>query len=375
MNILTLNYEFPPLGGGGGPVCRDLATQLVALGHRVDVVTMSFKGLPKQEVVDGVRIFRTPAFRRKMATCSTPEMLSYVLGAARFVLRLTRRETYDIVHCHFAIPTGPLAVLVRRRRKLPFVLTCHGSDIPGYNQDRFTLAHRFTRRPLRFILSRAAAVTSPSQFLKGLIEQQLGDYGVRVIPNGIDISQFTPVEKKKIILMTGRLLPRKGFQHVLRALEGIETDFEVHIAGDGPMMDELRQIASRVKTKVVFHGWLRSNGDELLRLYAEAAIFCMPSAAESFGMVFVQAMCAGCAVLGSTAGAIPDVVQDGVTGLLVPPGDVEAIRKVLRTWMARPDEAEALGRRARQRVLDCYDWRGTARQFAELYEKVRSGAI
>ncbi len=370
MNILMLNYEFPPLGGGGAPVCRDLAAQLVALGHRVDVVTMNFRGLPKQETVQGVRVFRTPAFRRKMATCSTPEMLTYVLGAARFVLRLTRRDAYDIVHCHFAIPTGPLAVLVKQRRKLPFVLTCHGSDIPGYNQDRFTLAHRFTRPPLRFILSRAAAVTSPSQFLKGLIEQQLGDYGVRVIPNGIDVSKFTPGDKQKMILMTGRLLPRKGFQHVLQALEGVKTDFEVHIAGDGPIMSEMQQIASRLKTKVVFHGWIPNDSALLRELYERALIYCLPSAKENASIALLEGMLAGAAVLTTNVSGCPETLGD--CGRLVAPGDVEAIRNVLRGWMARPDEAAALGRRARQRVLDCYDWRDIARQFAGLYEEVRS---
>jgi glycosyltransferase involved in cell wall biosynthesis len=365
MKILTLNYEFPPLGGGAGAVTRDLGSQLVAMGHEVDVVSMRYKGLAKEETVGGVRVFRVPAWRRKRATCNMPEMFTYLVGARGFLLKLTKRVAYDIVHCHFAIPTGPLATMLLRRRGLPYVLTCHGSDIPMYNADRFTLAHRITRPFIRRIMRKAAAVVSPSNFLKGLIDREVGEYGARVIPNGIDVSTFEPGEKKKLLLMTGRLLPRKGFQHVLQAIEGIETDFEVHIAGDGPMMGELQAIAARLKTKVVFHGWLHNGSDELRQLYREASVYCLPSAKENASIALLEGMLCGAAVLTTNVSGCPETVGD--CGALVDPGDVGGIRKVLTAWFADREATAELGRRARQRVLDTYDWRTVAASYAEAF--------
>jgi glycosyltransferase involved in cell wall biosynthesis len=216
----------------------------------------------------------------------------------------------------------------------------------------------------------AAQVTTPSFFLKDLIGRSVGDYDIRVVPNGIDVNRFKPLVKEPILLLVGRLLSFKGFQHVLTALEGVESDFEVHIAGDGPMMPELRAIAARLKVKVVFHGWLDSHSDELCSLYGRASIFAMPSAAESFGLVFAEAMCAGCAVLGANAGAIPDVVEDGVTGLLVPPGDVPATRQALTRLMQEVELRTRLADAGRKRALNAYAWSVVGGQYICLYENI-----
>ena len=369
-----LNYEFPPIGGGGGAVTRDLGGRLVDMGHRVDVVTMSYRGLPREETVGGVRVFRVPSLRRRKSSCSIPEMLSYLAGARIFLRRHIPSTDYDIVHCHFAVPTGPLALFLRRRYGLPYVLTCHGSDIPGHNPDKFTLAHRFTRPLLRRIMGSAAAVTAPSAFLGHAIECHLGDYNVTVVPNGIDTALWRPGEKSNIILMAGRLLRFKGFHCVLEALKDVRADFEVHVAGDGVMRDELARRAKAVPMPVHFHGWLDGDGDAFRDLFRRAAIFCMPSESESFGVVFVQAMCAGCAVLGSTAAAIPEVVEDGVTGLLVPPGDVAATRdalaRLVRDAGFRADLAEA----GRRRALESYAWPEIAAQYAALYADAAQSA-
>src|SRR5690606_1857144 len=122
------------------------------------------------------------------------------------------RGRYDVIHLHFIIPTGLLAWLATRTARVPFVITAHGSDVPGYNPDRFQSEHRITTPLLRLILRNAAAITAPSLFLRGLLIDACGPFGVQHIPNGIDVARFAPRPKLKRILMTGRLLPRKGFQ-------------------------------------------------------------------------------------------------------------------------------------------------------------------
>ena len=106
MYVLVLNYEFPPLGGGASPQSYEICKELAALGHRIDVVTMGFKGLRKQEVVDGFTVYRVSCLRRKKEICTTLEMLTYVITAVLKALALVRKNRYDICHAHFIVPTG-----------------------------------------------------------------------------------------------------------------------------------------------------------------------------------------------------------------------------------------------------------------------------
>ena len=160
MRILMLNYEYPPLGGGAGPMSKELAENLVKKGHDVDFVTMKYGDWKKEEIINGVRVFRVPCIRQKMATCSTFEMFTYVLSAIKVTLKLTKRKKYDVVHSHFIIPTGIVAYVLKKVRGLDYVISVHGSDVPGYNPDRFGLMHKVTK-PLLKLIVRNSKMTVP----------------------------------------------------------------------------------------------------------------------------------------------------------------------------------------------------------------------
>jgi glycosyltransferase involved in cell wall biosynthesis len=368
MRILVLNYEYPPLGGGAAPVCEQLCRLFAQRGHAVDVVTMGFRGLPSCEERDAVRIIRVPAWRKRQATCETPEMLSYVLSAWPRVAWRLRSKRYDIIHCHFVIPTGLLAYLATGRRGTPYVITAHGSDIPGYNPDRFKKEHHLTTPLLRRIMRRAALITAPSQYLRGLMIQACGPFDILHIPNGINLDRFEVKPKQRRILMTGRLLPRKGFQHVLAALDGVDTDYEVHIAGDGPLRSALEEQARTLKVKVVFHGWLDINSAELKDLYETSAVFCLPSERENASISLLEAMLAGMAVITSDVTGCPETVGDA--GLVVPPRDAEALRAALARLLRSPEEQVDYGHKARRRVEQFFDWETIGGQYLSCFERI-----
>jgi glycosyltransferase involved in cell wall biosynthesis len=164
MNVLMLNYEYPPLGGGAAPVTRSLSEELVRQGHEVDVVTMGYRSLPEEEVLNGVHIYRMKGIRKKIEMCTFPEMLVYCLSAARFLPELMKEKDYDINHTHFIIPTGAVSRVFYK--KLPYVITSHGSDVPGYNPDRFRYQHTLLRPFSKTILNRAGYIISPSTHLR-----------------------------------------------------------------------------------------------------------------------------------------------------------------------------------------------------------------
>jgi glycosyltransferase involved in cell wall biosynthesis len=314
---------------------------------------MGYRGLPAHEVKDGVHVIRVPALRKRQATCETHEMVSYVVSALPRVIRLLRKREYDVIHCHFVIPTGLLAYAATRFRRTPVILTSHGSDIPAFNPDRFTFEHRMTPPLLRLILRHAACITAPSEYLRSLIREHLGDFDIVLIPNGIDVARFEPQPKRRRILMSGRLLRRKGFHRVLEALRAIETDFEVHILGDGPMRPDMEALAQQLRVPVVFHGWVEQDSPLLKELYETSAVFCLPSERENASIALLEAMLAGMAVITSDVTGCPETVGDA--GIVVAPDDLDGLRDSLQTLLRDEALRADYGVRARRRVLERFD--------------------
>lgn len=369
MRILTLNYEFPPLGGGSSPMSYELGRELVALGHEVDVITMGYGGLPAREQIDGIGVHRVPCIRKRPDVCQTHEMVSYVLGAVPSVARLIRTHRYDVNHTHFIVPTGLLARLVKLRTGLPFVVTVHGSDVPGYNPDRFTLQHRMLGPLWRWILKGTDHLISPSHFLGQLVGRQSCGRPCTVIPNGFRYERFRadPPKERRILVVT-RMIPRKGVQYLLEALPGLNLDgFEVDIVGDGPHLPVLQRLAAERVPPVKFWGWLDNDSAELKRLYERSAIFVLTSEAENFPTALLEAMASGQAIVTAAGTGCPEVV--GEDALLVAPRDPGQLRQALQRLIQDDQLRTELGQRARARVEREFGWRRIARRYVELYRQ------
>jgi len=345
-----------------------LCRQLVRLGHQVDVVTMGFGGLPGREVVDGVVVYRTPALRKQADICHTHEMATYLPGALPRALGLARRNSYDIIHCHFLIPGGPLAYLVSKCCRIPFVVTCHGSDVPGYNPERFGRDHELIAPAWHYLVHHAGMLISPSESLKKLILSHSQRARVRVVPNGIDVPEYRQVPKSKSILMCSRILARKGFQYALEAIKSMDIEgWQVNVIGGGAFLGELKRIAQGSRVPVKFWGWLDRADRRFVELYESSSIFVFTSEAENFPTVLLEAMAAGSAIITSTAGGCPEVVGDAA--LLVPPRDTGAIQEQLSKLVGSIELRESLGAKANRRVKQ-FAWSNVARQYVDCYHDI-----
>lgn len=365
MRILMLNYEYPPIGGGASPITRALSEQLAESGHAVDVVTMGYGKLPFLETFGNLRVFRVPALRHSPVRAITVEMASYLVSGFVQAMRLTGKQRYDLVHAHFMMPTGVLAAAVRRIRGLPTVVTIHGSDVPGYNPDRFERGHRLLAPAWRTLVRSADAIISPSQYLADLL-REVEPAPVDLIPYGFSPAPQLDLPRRKRILFVSRLFPRKGARHVLEALSGLDTrGWEFAIAGDGPMLPELQNQAKQLGLQVSFPGFIK--GAELQELYATSAIFVLPSLRDNFPVVLLEALSAGCAVITSDSSGMPEVIGDA--GLLVPPGDVPAIRAALARLMGDAELRQELGLRAQARIREL-SWNRIVEQHLEVYARV-----
>lgn len=380
MRLLVLNYEFPPIGGGGATSTFNLTRSLVRLGHDVDVVTMGYRGAPARETIDGIDIHRVPCFRLRREVCDTREMLTFVASGLVHASRLSRERSYDVNHTHFIFPTGPVGYALRRLSGVPFVLTARGSDVPGHNPNRFRLDHRLLYPAWRTIVRRADAVTAVSNDLKGKLRRLLPDLAVTVIPNGVSpigeaappsSGAVAPAERARRILVVTRLHEFKGVQYLLRAIGEHRLDYEVHIVGDGPYRATLEREAARLHCRVRFWGWLDRGEAELRDLYARCGIFVFPSDREGAPAALLEAMSEGLAVIAANSAGAPEVV--GEAGLLVQPRDPAAIARALGELATHPELIAEYGQRARERVAAHFNWHLLAEHYTHLYAELIAG--
>jgi glycosyltransferase involved in cell wall biosynthesis len=363
MNILVLNFEYPPLGGGASPVCHEINKRYVAAGHSVTVVTMHFKGLADQETIDGVDVIRIACSRHHLHMCSPFEQWTYLKAAKRFLLEWIPSHPVDIVHAHFILPTGILCRFLKKAFGIPYIITAHGSDIPGFNPDRFRFLHLWTPPMIQAIIFDAAQITSPSHFLKNLIGKiapsQINK--VVVIPNGIDASAFTQLEKQPIIVSSGRLLKRKGFGELIQAVKKSTLGYSLHILGEGPMRKKLEARAKGSLASVVFHGWVDNRSPEYKQLLGKAAIYSLVSGKENASIAILEAMASGCAIITSDDSGCPEMVGDA--GMLVKHGDVPALQTAIEKLVNDSALQLSLGEKAHARVHAVYNWNTIVQQY------------
>lgn len=368
MRILQLNYEYPPLGGGASPVTKSLSEELVRLGHAVDVVTMGFKGLKQKEEINGVTVYRVPSIRSQQGVCQTHEMLSYCFSAYRFLPQLLRENKYDLNHTHFIIPSGIVSYFTRK--KIPYIITSHGSDVPGYNPDRFGMQHILVKPLSNKIVKGAECITTPTGYLKNLILENFNENvyydRIKVIPNGINLENYTPMKKESKILIVTRLFERKGVQYVIDAMKSIK-DHNLIICGDGPYKRHLEKQISRLNvSNVHLLGYV--SYERLKYEYETSSIFVFPSSAENFPVVLLEAMASGCAIITTNVTGCPEVV--GNAALLIRPKNSEDIRGALDKLVNNDDLRKKMGLNARKRVEDNFTWDKIAKQYLNIYKKV-----
>ncbi|MBK7455267.1 MAG: glycosyltransferase [Anaerolineales bacterium] len=191
MRILTIIYEFPPVGGGGGRAAYDICRELAARGHDVTVLTAHMPGLALETYQDGIRLIRIRSLRREAFRASFFTMLAYVLAGLWAGLRIIRLHRPEIIHTHFAVPSGALAWVLSVLTGIPYILTAHLGDVPGGVPDKTGKWFRWLEPFTKPIWKRAKKVVAVSEFTRQLAVLHYS-VPVEVIPNGADIDRLSP---------------------------------------------------------------------------------------------------------------------------------------------------------------------------------------
>jgi glycosyltransferase involved in cell wall biosynthesis len=372
-SILLLNYEFPPLGGGAGRGTYNLARELAKKGYDVDVLTSKAPGQQSKEELEGFTVHRVLSWRKGVHDCGFRGAITFVLFAIPVFLRLNRAKSYHILHYYFGLPTGVLQWLPGRHRRVPYIVSLRGSDVPGYDNFNTQLQyfHRLLLPVTRAIWNNAARIVALSEALKETALETAPAVEIEVIANGIESEQFHRAEMRRRsnkvqLICVARLVERKGIQHLLRAMQAMQHDVHLTIVGEGNYKQELINIADQyqVSDKVTFHGYCPR--EYLVELYSASDIFVLPTMAESFGLVFIEAMACGLPVIGTTVGGVPDIVTKE-NGILVEPDDYRGVRDAIDTLAGDKKRRLAMGAACRQRVLDYYSWLSVTEKYERCY--------
>lgn len=354
LRILLLTDYFPPHGAGGvEAVVAVLARGLASRGHSVMVLTLQTGAAPLREHVGGHDVIRVPASDLSGVAGLQAACAPGLYSALR---RACRDFTPDIVHAHnLFFRTTETAVLPGVLPRLPLIVTLHLGRSDGVSP--LALALRAYEETVgRLVLRRAAAVIAVSHAV-GRLAQRLAPARtpVTVIPNTVDLTRFSPAAEGQSdpmrVLFVGRLVHNKGpavFLHAARLALEQEPGIRFVMAGSGPLEGRLKSLARklRIDGSVDFLGQ-RADVPDLLR---SATVLVRPSTLEGMPLTVLEAMATGLPVIATSVGGTPELVEDGVTGYLVRPGDTRAVAAAVLRMARAPDLAISMGRTAVERV-------------------------
>ena len=382
--VLILNYEYPPLGGGAGNATAHTAREMARQGAAVTVVTSAFKGLPAREVVDGYTVRRIPTLRARAEKCTPLEMAAFMALACLNVPAIARAFKPTAVIAYFGIPCGPAAWLVRLLTGTPYAVSLRGGDVPGFQPYDLAGLHRLTGPLIRFLWKRAGAVAANSRGLAALAARFEPGLNYPIISNGADTELFHPrgeeaagsAEGPVRLLFAGRVVYQKGLDVLFTALAVLapEPSWELFIAGDGPARPELeaRAAALGIGHRVRFLGW--TPREELARLSRDMDCFVFASRDEGMPNAVLEAMASGLPVVATRIAGNEELVEDGSTGWLVPPGDPAALAQALAAMLADPAGRRTMGRAGRAAVEAGYTWSSVATRYLALCDQMRHDA-
>ena len=379
MKILFCNYEYPPLGGGGG-VSNALLAQEMAKQHEVAVLTSQGLDLPRENMERGVRVIRAPVFfRKKQTVANFLSMFTYMVTGTQVGKRLLQKESFDVINTHFVLPTGPVGDALARCSGIPHVLSLHGGDL--YDPSKFTSPHRHVvlRLWVRRLLRRANHVVGQSNNTLQNMGRYFSKQVVTRIPLGIQRPQLEKVSRSQfgfadgeVLLVTvGRLVARKAVDQLISLIERFQgLAIRLLVLGSGPEEHKLRELANakHVEKQIEFMGQVGES--EKFRLLQISDLYVSTSQHEGFGLVFLEAMACGLPIVCYDFGGQTDFLQNQESGHLVPLNDLETFRERCLQLIKDPSQRERMGRH-NLLVMEDYYIDQCARRYEQIFNQVR----
>jgi glycogen synthase len=396
VKVLFLTNEYPPhIYGGAGVHVGYLSRELAKM------MPVEVRCFGDQRLDEGN--LKVIGFELDTSNFTCPKPSRSAFGAVRRCVDFnTTNIDADLVHCHTWY-THFGGILAKKNYGIPLVITVHSLEpLRPWKREQLAGGYDFSLWVEKTALEMADAIIAVSGETKRDIERlfNVDPARVRVIHNGIDLDQYRKVDSipalkrygidpnKPYLLFVGRITRQKGFQHLIRAIQFMDRDFQIVFCAAAPdtpgLAEEMKNAVERAQAQRSGIIWIDKMVDQqtACELYSHAAVFICPSIYEPFGIINLEAMACETAVVASAVGGIKEVVVDGETGFLVPldqtkesPFEATNPEKFARDLAARVNELmgnpqlrERFGKAGRRRAEEKFSWFAIARKTKALYE-------
>lgn len=380
MKILFCNYEYPPIGGGGGVINAALAEEL-AQRHEVTVLTSRGLGLPPEEVSNRVRIIRVPVlFRRRQAAANLPSLLAFIPSAIKAGRALLQRESFDVINTHFALPSGPVGQFLSNYASIPNVLSVHGGDL--YDPSKWMSPHKhyILRAWIRHLLVRADYVVGQSNnTLENMRRYYSADVRTALIPLGISRPSVVTGAREDyglpadatILVTIGRLVARKAVDQLVDSMAILKSSgASLIVIGSGPEEEALKDKIVSLGLENCVHLLGQVNEVDKVKLLGLSDIYVSTSQHEGFGLVFLEAMAQGLPIVCYDFGGQTDFLDDGLTGGVIELNNIDNFVRATVELIEGSERRCAIGKENIKRVEDFYIDTCAAR-YEQVFNEVR----
>lgn len=391
MKIGVITSVYPEFKGDPhGIFVHRLMIEITNQGHNVHVLA-PYSGGKTEYILDRVNVKKFNYFypRKYQKLCGRSGMIDNVKEGIfvkfqflTFILfniinSCRKLKDMDLIHVQWPIPNGLGALLLKTFYKIQYINTIYGEEI--------YLSKRYHTIPIIKLLvnNSSKTLTISSATLKACLKSGLKKETLEIIPFGVDTNFFRPINVRKNkgifqILSIGYLIERKGFEYLIKATKKVlkkHGNVELIIIGSGPLENQLKKLIKELKLEDSIQIISNVSDEKLLELYNSSDLFVLPSVVDSqgntegLGVVLLEAMACKLPVMGSNIGGIPDIIQNGETGLLVLEKDISEISRGITELIEDDDLREKLAINGHKMVKRKFSWEKIAENYIKIYNR------
>jgi len=375
LNLLMLNYEFPPIGGGAANAHLSILKQYVQNPDlKIDVLTSAPKrGFYKNQFSENITIYRIGVNKKNLHHWRKIEVIEWLVKARHYYRQLLENNNYNLVHAFFGFPTGWLCY--RSVDELPYIISLRGSDVPGEHA-RLKLDYKILAPVFRRIWENADAIVANSRGLKNRALRFFPSVSIEVIPNGVDLNFFRPAENKprdaKIKLLTvGRLSVTKRVEMLIDAVQILcDLGYNVHlsIAGGGALQNRLKSLVTAAKLDDHIEITGRIEQEKMPQIYRQSDIFVSATLQEGMSNAMLEAMACGLPIVTTPCEGIEELIGDN--GIVVGQTSAQAIAGAVKSIVDNDQLYNKMCTQARARA-EQFNWKNVADQYLQMYFNVK----
>jgi len=370
LRILMLNYEFPPLGGGAGNATYYILKEFSKNKDlEIDLVTSSVNNFRIEKFSKNITIHYFEIGKKGNLHYQTnKDLLKYSWKAYSYAKELIKKNNYHLCHAFFGIPCGYIAMKLKKKFGLNYIVSLRGSDVPFYNSRFYLLDKLVFKKLSRKVWRSAKQVIANSKGLKDLALGTNPNQKIIVIYNGVNTEEFKPSKTKKKnkvlkLISTGRLIERKGYSYLINALEN-QDNIELTLIGDGNLRNELESLSKELNVNVRFPG--KKNKAEIIKELQNSDIFILPSLNEGMSNSILEAMACGLPIITTDTGGSEELI-DG-NGFIVKKEDSINLFRSLEKYRKDPILVAKHGKLSRDLALQL-SWNKTVSKYSSIYQK------